>query len=137
VLEITREIHARHATATDFTFDPVPPAERLGNRGIRILDQQLRKPLGRGPVEHRHPALAFVDEALDFGPKLRIAPAHLHQHRRAMLRWCIEDSVHERREPQPSVGQQRSEVATRLPQLAVAHGDSARRNNMRAFAQSR
>ena len=117
-----------------FGFVPEPePRED----GVHILHEQLRKPFGRGSVEHRYTALALIDEALDFGPKRRVASAHLQQHRRALPRLRIEHRVDERRELLPSVGQQRSEVATWLPQLTVAHADIARRNSIRAFAQSR
>ena len=98
----------------------------------------MRKPFGRGPVEHRYTALSLVDVALDFGPKRWVASAHLQQHRRSLSRRHIEHGVDERRELLlPSVGQQRSELATELRRLAVAHDESARRNSIRAFAQSR
>jgi len=96
MLDVAREIDARHAAATNLAFDLIPSAQSLRNRRVTIVDEQPREPLGDRTVEHWYRALALVDKPLDFSPKAWVVPAQHREHGRPQLSRRIEDSVNER-----------------------------------------
>ena len=74
MLEVTRQIHARHPSAPDLAIDPIATAEHLGRRHVAVLADELVELLDRRAIERRHITLARGHEVT---PPLAILPGQI------------------------------------------------------------
>ena len=107
MLEVARQIHARHPAPAQFALNVVPSAEHVGERHVRHLGEQGAE-LHRGVViEQLRVPLAFGDQALQLGALRRVVPAQFIEQCSPSFHWRIKHGVNKRRQGSPVVWQQR------------------------------
>src|SRR5689334_18113624 len=79
VLDVVRQIHTRHPTATNLALDAIATAEYRRHGRVGFVDKQRGEPLRRWTIQQRHLALAFEYQALQNGKPRRIPIAQLRK----------------------------------------------------------